>query len=423
VWTDNCTGADIDGTGLLTAIDPIPANETCTVTATDMCNTDLAQQPVVCTAEAILKEKPKCETKIYRGGVCGEATPITDTVYNRPGRRGLSMTCCEEETFCVCSNCYTDYPEVTFEWTATVIEGEVIGLTLTISGDTKMATLNVECPTTLEPVIVEVCVQAMDGVNPLGPPDCVLIQIGRVALGLSQTFANPNTQTTDVELLLWNPENHVKAIQVDICECEGGDDNIVCTECVVDEIRTPEYICSANELENGCCRVVLYSTEPDDLIQQGSGAVARIKFDVLDGVTTKDEVCLMPMDIKVSDQFNEYLCACPKAGGITFRICGDVYPQDCYECESCGDGIVDLFDILEEIDIILGIQTASICQAMAYHGDVPLGMPPYCGNPAGVNPPNCETDGIIDIFDALFIIDKALSKLNCCDYCMYGLIY
>jgi hypothetical protein len=82
--------------------------------------------------------------------------------------------------------------------------------------------------------------------------------------------------------------------------------------------------------------------------------------------------------------------------------------------------VVDLFDILEEIDFILGLQVISNCQML--HGDVPLGMPPYCGNPAGVTPPNCETDGVIDIFDALVIIDKALSRMNCCDYCMYGKI-
>ncbi|MBW1856205.1 MAG: hypothetical protein JRJ00_16305 [Deltaproteobacteria bacterium] len=133
-----------------------------------------------------------------------------------------------------------------------------------------------------------------------------------------------------------------------------------------------------------------------------------------DSLTSKDCVELIPTEIKISDQFNEFLCA-------VFRICGDVYPSDCYECANCGDGVVDLFDILEEIDIVLGLQDASMCQML--HGDVPLGMPPYCGNPAGVNPPNCEADGEIDIFDALVIIDKALSRLNCCDYCMYGEIY
>jgi hypothetical protein len=401
----------------------------CTIMAADLNNWQgayMASAPVYCLSSILIEPPPACETKIYRGGVCGEAEEI-DTVYNRPGRRGLAMTCCEPETFCVCSNCYADYPFVEFHWSATVVEGEAIGFTLTPSiGEETM--LDVDCPSTLDPVTIEVCVEAKEFGEPLAPtPDCVYVTVGKVVVGVGTTYANIDTQTTDLQLSLWNPENHVRAIQVDICECEDGEDNLICTECVVDEDRAPEFVCSANEQANGCCRVVLYNTEPDDLLQQcGLGddcGVAMIKFDVLDEMSTKDEVCLCPDNILVSDQFNEYLCAPPKCGVIMFRICGDVYPQDCYECESCGDGVVDLFDILEEIDIILGIQTASLCQKMPYHGDVPLGMPPYCGDPAGVTPPNCETDGVIDIFDALVIIDKALSRLNCCDYCMYGQIY
>jgi len=352
--------------------------------------------------------------KIYKGGVCGEATPIEDTVYNRPGRRGLAMTCCEWETFCVCSDCD---PETTiYEWSLTVLSGPAVESDFEIDPVTgKTASLKViNCPDSL----VELELTVTDS---FGNLDSVIVMVGKVALGLSRTSAHPHTETTDIDLLLWNPENHVRALQVDVCEIDLGEDNIVCTECVVDEIRTPEYICSANELDNGCCRVTLYSTETDDLIQQGSGAVATIKFDVLGEFTSKDSVILWPFNIKVSDQFNEPLCACAKSGRIDFWICGDVYPQDCYECETCGDGVVNLFDILEEIDIVLGLQTATNCQML--HGCVPLGMPPYCGNPPGVNPPNCETDGIIDIFDALVVIDKALSKMNCCDYCMFGKIY
>jgi hypothetical protein len=204
-------------------------------------------------------------------------------------------------------------------------------------------------------------------------------------------------------------------------------DNMACTACFVNEDRTPEYICSAHEITDpedsayGCCRVVLFNTEPDDLIQQGDGAVALIKYDIFGDLTSKDCIPLWPYNIKVADQYNEALCAVPKQGELCFYICGDVYPQDCYECASCGDGTVDIFDMLEAIDIVLGIQMATPCQML--HGDVPIGIPPYCGDPSGVNPPNCGTDGVIDIFDALVIIDKALSKMNCCDYCMYGEIY
>ena len=394
-----------------------------------------------------------CASKIYRGGVCEESSPL-DTIYNRPGRRGLSITCCEEEEFCICTSCEGE-DAIDHCWSVEILPGSDPDFTLdnlvADTGTGDQFTLKVADPCTEHcpdevvylGVIIEDC--AVPGIE----LDSVEVQIGRVALGLGTTNSHPNTQTADVSLLLWNPENHGRALQVDVgtCDyyaCQGLNqvectneedellcawvddecvavDNMVCTECIVDEERTTEYICSASEQEDGRCRVTLYTTEPDDLIQQGSGPIARIKYDIGGELTSKDCVCLWPSNIKVSDQFNEELCASPKAGEICFRICGDVYPQDCYECTSCGDGVVDLFDVLEEVDITLGLQTATDCQEL--HGDVPLGMPPYCGNPPGVNPPNCETDGIIDLFDVLVITDKALSKLNCCDYCMYGEIY
>ena len=109
---------------------------------------------------------------------------------------------------------------------------------------------------------------------------------------------------------------------------------------------------------------------------------------------------------------------------VCFKTCGDVYPQDCVggpcgDTQVCGDGTVDLFDILEAIDIILGLQAATPCQID--NADVPNGMPPYCGDPAG--DPNCETNDVVDIFDVLVIIDKALGKANCCDYCLFGQLF
>jgi hypothetical protein len=93
--------------------------------------------------------------------------------------------------------------------------------------------------------------------------------------------------------------------------------------------------------------------------------------------------------------------------------CGDIYPPEVTPGGGdCGDGVVDLFDFLESLDIILG-KTGNACQMR--HGDVPNGEPTYCGNPAGVT--NCETDGDIDIFDTTVVINKASGKQNCCDYC------
>lgn len=100
---------------------------------------------------------------------------------------------------------------------------------------------------------------------------------------------------------------------------------------------------------------------------------------------------------------------------LAMQGCGDIYPHDSSPgAMDCGDGSVDLFDIQEGIDIFLGKVVPSNCQLI--QGDIPNGMPPsHCGNPAGN--PNCETDGDIDTFDVLVMVDMALGKANCCDQC------
>jgi hypothetical protein len=265
--------------------------------------------------------------------------------------------------------------------------------------------------------VIEVCVT--DPCSGIVEPDCVYVTVGRIIVDIGSTNAHPDTESIDVAVNLINPDHYVKAMEFTIQECgKDADDNLACYECDADEDRAPNFFCSAVEQVDGTCKVTLWTTE-NSLIARGSGPIASVKFNVGEGYTSKDCVCLEPADIKTVDQFNERLCACPKTGEVCFYICGDVYPQDCYQCASCGDGEVDLFDILEEIDIILGLQTASACQML--HGNVPEGMPPFCGYPSGET--NCDTGPeVIDIFDAVVIIDKALGKMNCCDYCFFGKI-
>ena len=85
---------------------------------------------------------------------------------------------------------------------------------------------------------------------------------------------------------------------------------------------------------------------------------------------------------------------------------------------NCGDGVIDISDIVAEVDSILGIIEPSDCQLT--RADVPIGTLPHCGC---VDDAVCLTDGTVDIFDLLVIIDAALGKANCCDYCATGQIY
>jgi hypothetical protein len=165
--------------------------------------------------------------------------------------------------------------------------------------------------------------------------------------------------------------------------------------------------------------VVLYSAV--GLIREGEGVVATVLYDVIDAEACPDCVDLCITGVEAADQFNENLCACTDSGQVCFDVCGDLYPRDCLDpgCAPCGDGVVNLFDILEMVDIILGFVEPTPCQVD--NGDVPNGMPPYCGSPAGTT--NCLANDVVDIYDLLVIIDMALGKANCCDYCLSGEIY
>ena len=420
-WVEDCTQASLAGPGPVNpntiSLDPgIIVDQNCTVTVTDAANTiGTPPQNVQCTGAIEVLAAAACKLKIYRGGTCERAEEIIDPAYNRPGRRGLALTCCEEVTFCLCSNCN---PEIDCPvWTFEVVEGDTSITLVTVENPDGSWTLHAPCPCPDTLTTIEVCVT--DPPSGIVVPDCVYVQVGRVLLDIGETNAHPDTASIDVAVSLINPDHYVKALEFTIQEC-GNDapDNLACYECDADEDRAPNFFCSAVEQLDGTCKVTMWTTE-NSLIARGSGPILSVKFNVGEGYTSKDCICLEPANIKTVDQFNESLCGGVKTGEVCFYICGDIYPQDCYQCASCGDGVVDLFDILEEIDIILGLQPASACQML--HGNVPPGMPPYCGTPSGET--NCDT-GLeeIDIFDAVVIIDKALGKMNCCDYCFFGKI-
>ena len=345
---------------------------------------------------------------------------IDDPAYNRPGRRGLAATCNDVIDFTVCSDNPNFSPDC-LVWTVqpatgflTITQIDECCWRLTI-GDSceqleKIATYTV--------TVTDTC---------CGSEDSVEIDIGKVIVDIGDTNLQPNSESGLVDLNLINPEHSIRALVTDIYACGGGEDNLVCTQCLADPDRALDFICSANEQADGSCRVVLYSTDPSAVITQGRGPIAQIVYSA-EGelVECGSDACidLCAINISVSDQFNEDLCTCASPGEVCFTTCGDIYPQDCIggTCGAltcCGDGVIDLFDILEAVDIILNLQVATDCQIA--NGDVPNGMPPYCGNPPGT--PNCQGDGDIDIFDVLVMIDKALGKMNCCDYCLYGNIF
>ena len=235
------------------------------------------------------------------------------------------------------------------------------------------------------------------------------VTVGQIILDLLNTNANPNTENVQVTVIMSNPDHKVKGIQTDIYD---ESDLLTCTGCAPDPDRAPQFTCSAGYQGDGKCRVVMITTNPASLIQEGKGPVFTVDYDVSGSAPSVDCIDIALTDIKVSDQYGEELCVCEESAEICFIGCGDVYPRECLpENPVCGDGIVDFYDYLEVRDFVLGEIELSECQKR--RADVPTGTLPYCDYP----------DGEINDLDVLVIYDMALDRPNCCDYYYFDKIY
>jgi hypothetical protein len=118
-------------------------------------------------------------------------------------------------------------------------------------------------------------------------------------------------------------------------------------------------------------------------------------------------------NIIISDYDGNPLAADGLPGDACPIVCGDVCPPDDPSRDGwdCGDGAVDIYDIMCEVDLALTAIDPDDCQLP--RGDVPTGTPPNCVDP----------DGTIDILDIMVITDMALSRSDCCTFYYTGVIY
>jgi len=213
-----------------------------------------------------------------------------------------------------------------------------------------------------------------------------------------------------IPICLENPNIPVGGFQMDLCE--SIDDCLECTECELTE-RTTVFDCVVNELANGCCRVILFAKHPGGLINPGECNIVIIVYKIKD----LEECCDTCIEIEgsnivLSDEYGyniKGVMAVEGEGSICPYVCGDVEPDDdpAVPGWDCGDGDVDIFDVLEEVGFALGTDTPDGCQAV--RANVPTGTPPNCLDP----------DGGIDILDIMVLIDMALDRQDCCSY-YYG---
>jgi hypothetical protein len=238
-----------------------------------------------------------------------------------------------------------------------------------------------------------------------------------VTLAVGEVNAHPGDSSVQVPVSMKNPSDKVLAIETVLLD--EGNSSLTCDSCTPDPNRAPDFECFAEEQGDGSCKIIMVDVDKAALIAEAGvyETVFTVQYHVsqcsdLTSQVTKTvpppcdppegciEVGIALEDTIVVDESEtglEPICVEPPVE-ICFSSCGDVYPA-----KDCGDGEVNIFDILEEIDIVLGITEPSACQAE--QANVPTSLPPECVDP----------DDDINLFDVLVIIDKALDNPNCCD--------
>jgi hypothetical protein len=210
------------------------------------------------------------------------------------------------------------------------------------------------------------------------------------------------------KICLQNPDKLVGGIQFDICD---EPDCLTCIDCELTE-RTVMFDCVVLELPNGCCRVIMFCKNPGCAINPGECDIVTVVMQT-NGNTECGEDCIVEeiTGIVASDYDGYELAGAGLPGTICPVVCGDVCPPGSGSANDCGDGVVDIYDIMCEVDLALTATTPNDCQLP--RADVPTGTPPNCTAP----------DGSIDILDIMVLIDMALNRQDCCSFFYQAIIY
>jgi len=108
----------------------------------------------------------------------------------------------------------------------------------------------------------------------------------------------PGSQENQVLVSLENPDSAVKGVQVDICDV---DDFLSCTGCETTG-RASGLSCSMNDEQgNGCVRVLLFSLT-GDLIDEGTGPIINLTYEVSADAPEEECRALQPEEVKISDE-------------------------------------------------------------------------------------------------------------------------
>jgi hypothetical protein len=229
--------------------------------------------------------------------------------------------------------------------------------------------------------------------------------------GFYQPPSGDEVVTVKNKICMNNPDKLVGGIQFDICDTP---DCLTCIDCELTE-RTVMFDCFVLELPNGCCRVIMICKNPGCAINPGECTIVTVVMQTKqDAPDECGEDCILEVltGIVASDYDGFPLAASGVEGSVCPVVCGDVCPPaSAPDANDCGDGMVDIYDIMCEVDLALTATTPDDCQAP--RADVPTGTPPDCFAP----------DGDINILDIMVLIDMALNRQDCCSFWYQGIIY
>jgi len=217
-----------------------------------------------------------------------------------------------------------------------------------------------------------------------------------VLLDIRNGAGEAGSEDRKVEIWLNNVIS-ISGIQVDICDASDylNYDSVELTD------RTSKFTFDFEDQESGCTRLILYSTS-GDLIQPGNGPILILHYNVSAVADEHSCVEISPNNILIADENDNPIVASEDSGNFFFGIYGDIWPYD-DQAGTVGDGFVDIFDVVRDIQIILGTYTPTPCEFVA--GDTPTGFGSDCQAP----------DEDINISDVLEIIAKILNRPNCID--------
>ncbi len=146
-------------------------------------------------------------------------------------------------------------------------------------------------------------------------PDTTTIPSDPVVINIGNGSGLPGSHDRQVEVLLDNPVNKVNGVQMYICDV---DDYLMCSSLELTE-RSEGAVYSISELDNGCCHVLLVDNVPPyQLIQEGSGPIAIVRFDVSTSAPVGGCRTLNPESVEVLDEFNAPMYVTSTLGDFCF---------------------------------------------------------------------------------------------------------